>query len=303
MKSRKLSLGFLLAFGATILGGSSYIFAGEARKGLNPESSLLYWYLFALFSNLLFISARGKLASFRKRKNLDVFILIGGINTVFGLLYFYLIDTIGTNATALYNRLSTVFIVLLAFIFLKERAHRDQLIGMAIAISGALILSFSPELGLNRLTLIALICILSLAIADVCVKHYVAFLEPEIITATRLAGSIFFCLVFGLLFGSFQSLSWQAVPWVLAGGTVSAFGRFYLYYEAIKRIDVSKAAVIMVFEPVVTVVINILAYQIFPSTQKMIGGITIVFGVFVLTYQSIRNKDEKNLIKVEEWNE
>lgn len=285
-KANVSKAGYWYAVGATVLGGCSYLVASQARAGLNPESALFYWYLFALLANGLFLVVRRKVGLIVTRGFRNVFFGLGGINTVFGLLYFWLIANLGPSPTAFFVRFSTVFVILLGMVLFREKATRQQLVGMLMATAGAIVLSYSPQVGISLFALVAVVACLSLSLGDVWSKKFVAGIDPELLSAGRLAGTMFYTMLFALAVGQLQLLPAANLPWMFVGGSVSAFGRFYLWFEAIKRIDVSKAIVVMTFEPVVTVLLNLAVFQSFPSLQQLVGGSVIVTGILLLVLQT-----------------
>jgi drug/metabolite transporter (DMT)-like permease len=48
-----------------------------------------------------------------------------------------------SGRAAIYNQLSTIFIILLAFFILKEPMSKKKWVGVLLSISGALIVSFN----------------------------------------------------------------------------------------------------------------------------------------------------------------
>lgn len=282
IKLSQQQLGYVYAIGATILGGCSYLVATKARNGLNSESALFYWYLFALLANGMFLVVRRKVGLIVTRGFRNVFFGLGALNTIFGLLYFWLIANIGGNSTSFYVRFSTVFVLLLGMLLFKEKATKLQKTGMVIATLGAFVLSFTPQLNVSLVIGVALVASLAISLGDIWSKKFVMGVDPELLSAGRLAGTIFYTVIFAVLVGQLQVLPKANWIWMFAGGAFSAFGRFYLWFEAIKRIDVSKAIVVMTFEPVVTVILNILVFGSLPSAQQLIGGTVILGGILLL---------------------
>ncbi len=285
-KHASRQVGFGLALLATLMGGSSYVFSRIAGKVLNPESQLIYWYGFALIGNLMLIGSRRKLSQFWRKSNLKVFVFVGVLNTVFALLYYRVINHLGSSEVAFYFRGNTLLVIVLAAILFKERLNRREFLSMVVALGGAVVLTFSPEVHLSPELFLVAIAAVCIALTDLWSKQFVKAIQPEILSGIRLASTLLFCLIYIVLFGKLEPLTWGVLPAVFCGGVLSAFLRFYLYYEAVKRVEVSKVAVIMVFEPVVPVIMNLVLYNTLPSWQQLLGGSVITAGICLLVLAS-----------------
>ncbi|MBL7160827.1 MAG: DMT family transporter [Candidatus Aenigmarchaeota archaeon] len=262
------SLGTALALIAAIVSGFA-IFANKIFiVDLDPT---LFTAVRAMIIGLCFflissVQCRFDYGKFRKVpwKYLIVIGIVGG-GIAFLLFFSGLNLTTGGRAAFLHKTLP-LFVTVLAFIFLKERVGKKQLVALLLMFAGAVIIfsaTISPaELWQAPLIGDSLIIIATLlwGIENVLAKKAMLLKETNFVVTF---GRMFFGALF--LFGALLLLGKAHLLFTLQihqlvnllASTAILFGFVLTYYWSLKHINVSKASAMLLIAPVITLILGI----------------------------------------------
>jgi drug/metabolite transporter (DMT)-like permease len=145
---RIIIVGVLFGILAQVLTAYSVLLVKPIMKENSIVYIALYRFSIGLFCTVLFLFFKTSLVDVFKTLNrgLNTYTIILGsflgtyLSVIFWLAGFKY--TISGRA-AIYNQLSTIFIILLAFFILKEPMSKKKWVGVLLSISGALIVSFN----------------------------------------------------------------------------------------------------------------------------------------------------------------
>ena len=148
IKKRDLYIGILFGIMANILTAYSVLIIKPIMKNNSVIYVALYRFSIGLFFGILInLVKSGTKAVIQKFKQglTNQYVVFGAILGTYLSVIFWLAGYKYTLAgrAAIYNQLSTVFIIILARVFLKEPMTSKKIIGVSMAIFGAMIVSVS----------------------------------------------------------------------------------------------------------------------------------------------------------------
>ena len=148
VKKRDLYVGILFGIMANILTAYSVLIIKPIMKNNSVVYVALYrfsvGFFFGILINLLKSGIKPVVQKFKQGLT-NRYVVLGAILGTYLSVIFWLAGYKYTLAgrAAIYNQLSTVFIIILARIFLKEPMTSNKVIGVSLAILGAIIVSIS----------------------------------------------------------------------------------------------------------------------------------------------------------------
>jgi len=290
---KKETLGTILALLTAVISGISIplnkIFVVEMEPAVfTAVRALIIGLIFLAFAG--WQSKRSK-HSFKKVpwKYLIVIGLVGG-GLAF-LLYFTGLSLTTTSRAAFLHKTLPIYTSVLAFIFLKERVSRRQSLGLLAMLAGTFLLVYghvdpsqfwtNPQLG----DMLVLAATMLWGVENMLAKY--ALIKDEsnlVVSFSRMfIGSLFlFAAVLALgKTGALLSLSpGQSVNVLISTGLL--FGYVFCYYWSMKLINVSKASILLLLAPVITLFIGVYVFgEPLPWLQR-IGSVIILAGAFVV---------------------
>lgn len=282
---QKPSSGILYAVLSSLFLSTGFVLAKHFLQYTNPETLNVLFFAIAFLVSFAFLIARNFSGTVRAfRENWKDGLVIGGANAVAAGLWFNSINIIGPTPTAFIVRFSTIFIIIMGILFLKERLHLQDIAGMAIAVIGALLISFGNGNYAQAGTLVALAASLAIAVHQVLSKVYVKSIDPLMLVSLRTFYTTVFLLLYAVVFSKLQAFPVNQLPLLAAGTTINAVVGFVFFYKALELVDVSKVAIIRTLDPFIVVVYVLALFRTLPSAQQFLGGTLVVAGVLVTMY-------------------
>jgi len=283
---KKESLGTVLAFITAIISG----FAIPVNKIFVVDiDPIVFTAVRAIIIGVIFfflagMQCRFKLSGFKKTKwswLLLIGIIGGGI--AFALYFSGLALTTSGRAAFLHKTLP-VYVAVFAYLFLKEKVTKRQNIALLLMLIGTFSIlagGVNPaQLWTDPSTgdLLVLVGTILWGVESTIAKK--AMLKEE----SKFFGGVF---LFGivLLMGNLDvimSLSAQQVTNLLVS-TTFLFGYVLFWYASLKYINVSKAAVILLFAPVISLSLGALWYGEPVSMLQGIGSFIILIGAYLVS--------------------
>ena len=192
------------------------------------------------------------------------------------------------SLAAFVNRAEVPMVILLGVIFLKERFSRYETLGLVLSIIGIIVmkltLRFEYSDGFWLVLLGALFFGLTEFVSKIAIRHVppitLAFLRNMII-------AVVYWLMFMASGENFEGLEkvWLGV---IALGLIGPIMARMMYLLALKRMDLSKVAVISQSQPVYVILIALLVLGQLPSVRETVGGIFLVVGCVLMVFARAR---------------
>lgn len=231
----------------------------------------------------LAIFARGKIDFAVLKKHRLFFLVIGllvGVNTNMGFLAAAYVEP---GTASLLSRTSIIFGVGLGVLWLGERLTRVQTIGAAVAIAGALVITFQPGDHLRAGSLIVVVATFLYALHSAVVKRYggqIPFLQFFFF---RLAATTTVLFFLGVAQGQLVWPGGTAWLILLLAATVNVIVSRGLYYLALRRLDMTVLTIALTLSPVVTWLWAVPLFGGWPTPTEIVGGLAILAGVIVVS--------------------
>ncbi len=209
------------------------------------------------------------------------FVLIGFFIGGSTNLTFIAVSYVDPGAAALIAQLSTPLSVALGVFWLKEHFTRGQLTGALLATLGACIIALQPGdlFRIGSLMIMTATTMYSLHTALVKRNGDLDFVNFFFF---RLLFTTAWLFIFPAVMGRLEWPRANAWPMLLLVGVVDIVTSRWLYYIALRRLNLSVHAVVMTFAPVIAVVWSLLFLHVVPTGQQVIGGVVVVLGVLLV---------------------
>lgn len=271
-------IGLILAI--SLFWGSNFVVAKYALLEMGPL--LITTLRFVIVSSILF-------PFFKLHKDqLPLLVLVGLTAGAFNFGTFFLgLQYASASAAAVFIQLNAPFAVILSVIFLGEHLNRHNIIGLALAFGGVMVLSFDPGvfqyvLGLTMVTL----CALFVAISNVLMKKlkgvgvlnlqfHVAIVSFPVLAMASL-------IVEDGQWAAIVNASW--IPWaalafmVFGANIVGHGGVYYL----LQRHDVSRISTMLLLAPCIGVLSGVVLLGEPMSLRIGLGSAITIIGIAVI---------------------
>jgi drug/metabolite transporter (DMT)-like permease len=284
--ANQVAVGQLPLLGLVLLFDSMhFIFARLLLPHISPDVSAMYVMGVATLQVGVYGWATGQLRLAALRDHWRFFLIIGvliGISTHLG---FIAVGYIDAGTAAMLNKISTVFSVAFGLFWLRERFTPVQLLGTALAMIGSFVIAYQPDTQLQWGALLIIVGAFCYSLHFAVVKRQGDTIDFLNFFFYRVASTAF---VLFLSAAGRQVLAWPSLQgWlvILLAGTLDVTISRILYYLALRRLDMSLLAVITTLSPVAAILWAVLLFGTMPTGQQLLGGLTILAGVLIVTMQ------------------
>ena len=215
--------------------------------------------------------------------------LVGVFYFMGATAYFLSIQITDPSLVSFFGRMQTVYVVVFGLVLLKERLNRGEVVGMAVTMAGALIITYASSQQVFLAFLLALFGeslfnALGLVSSKVAIQRGVP--NPALVFYRAL---IIFILmtVSAAVRGKLTTPSAAGVGW----SVVAALGEslaFLFINHALSMIEASKMAIIRNIQPIITVLLSLLILSMIPTPRQLLGGAISLVGVLVIVQAQAR---------------
>lgn len=229
------------------------------------------------------------------------------------MVRFTAVGLIGAGKSALLGRLETIFIVIMAVIFLGEAWSTRHWIAGALALGGTILINLntSAKAGTMQFQLgwgefLAIVAPLGIAAGIIILKPVLDRLNAQWITGLTFLLAGLFLLPFLPGYTGSTQLSWPVVG-IIALAAILRGTSWSIYNMSMRHIGASRCAIIFLSSTFFTVLAQVVVDAIWPKLRlqvpgnlimAVIGGIVITIGILIL--QRASGPGETVIIDVEE---
>jgi len=214
----------------------------------------------------------------------------------FGFLHFSLLF-VGINYTdagtgAIVVQLGTPFAMLLAMLILKEKLTLIQLLGIAISLSGVVVLTGSPTIPSWWV-----LCLLLSSAAGWAVSNLIVKKSPPIKPLTMTGWISFLAIpIVGLAsylleadqFSTLAHASWRGWFGILYSAIGSSIIAYSLWYALLKKYNVNLIMPYSLLTPVLAVIMGVMVLGDSMNRFKVIGALLVIIGT-AISVVNLRN--------------
>lgn len=271
--------------------GGTFIAGRFVAQNVEPYSASFLRFAVASVCLLFFVwKMEGNFPALKKKQILPVILL--GMTGIFAynIFFFKGLKIIDAGRAAVIIANNPVFITLLASYFFRERLNISKLAGVAISVTGAIVVIsrgnpgeiLSGNLGWGELYIF--FCVLSWVAYSLIGKSVMSDMSPVVaVTYSSVAGTAFLFIPAWLegiasKMPAYSFSDWLGIVYLGFFGT--ALG-FVWYYEGIKKIGPSRASLFINFVPVSAVFLAFFMLSEPVTLSLLTGTIMVSSGVYL----------------------
>jgi len=277
--------GDLYALVCALVCGLGNIPAKVALDRLPVEIYIFYFFLFGFFIISLTLfkkSSRDEIFQI----NLKTLSLIAILAVFFmGALYLMMtaLKMIEPATVSFLSRFEVIVTVVLAYMILKERLLFIEIVGGMIAVGGVIILKYKTNLDISKAATLMVLSSFCFAAAEIIIKKNIKILGTIRFVFYRNLFMICFVYIIMTFEGRTLFLPDNNTLLVILSAAIllPVVGRI-TYMEALKRIKVSRAALITQSTPLFTAFFAFIILATYPAPIEWLGGALIIAGVVVV---------------------
>lgn len=289
---------FLVFLSATGFGVLPILALYAYESGVSLTSLLFLRFVFATIFFFGYLFIKSKTWRITKHQCFILFVLGGILYTLQSIFYFSAVKFIPASLAALLLYLYPVFVALLSFIVNKEKLTGKLMVSISISLVGMILVLGSPLGEINPLGILlacgaAFVYSFYLIIGNRITSQVSSLVTSAYVT---LFASFSF-LIGGLLTGSlnfkFQPFGWFPILGIALFSSVIAM---FTLFAGMKITGPTKASILSMLEPVVTIVFSTLFFQDKMSITQIIGGGIVLTGavLVVLAREKIQHVEKIN---------
>lgn len=257
---------------------------------------------------LIFLISSGRIRKIVKLSSRDVLFSLGlGIFGFFlyQILTFSALARIPASMNAVLLTSNVVFIALLSALILKEHITLPRIIGIVLALCGAVLVifntgfSFGGELGgMNLLGVsFSFMAALSFAIYTVIGKKVLTSNDPLIVTLLALfSGTVLLSILTAATVGFSEIISagWSTFLLMVFLGLTMIGIAYPIWFICLKRLPASHVSVYIYLTPIFAVILSLIILKERFSWLFWVGGVLILCGIFITNRFALRKSAKKN---------
>ena len=251
-----------------------------------------------LFAAPIFLIAALAFSPARMRIRLrDIWIFIGtGVVSVVLFNYFYFYTIIHSEASIAVVLLYTspIFVMILSALLFREKVGAEKILALAMTFIGCVLVSGVAEGGTSLKPLVALFGLLSglfYAMYTIFGTFGLKRYDPLTVTAYTFLFAFAASLPISDLKGTFSILSADPILWLWCAGiaVLCTVLPYFFYTWGLKKVEPSRAAILVAVEPMVAALLGILFYGEGRSFPKVLGILFVLGSILLLNGKKKRS--------------
>lgn len=289
--------GYFFAALSAIAVSNVYIFSKAALRETDLFIFGIFWFLSAFSYNLVYTISTKKIHLYftYSTKQKIVLALIGMVEMMAAFFFFKGVNVIeNPTIVSFLDTCTPIFVTILGILFLKDKFNRIEILGMILAIVGALFISYSGTFTFKALfiygshfaILAALFASIGISLAKKQIKAY----DPAVLSLNRTIYLVLLFFVLMLSYGKPFSITPKSFLFAALGSFAGPFLGAVLQYNAFKYIEASKTMIIQSTRSFIVLIVSLLFFNLFPFPHQLIGGIMAIAGVIIIAFGSMKIK-------------
>lgn len=283
IKTKRETQGTILALFSAALWGVFPVMVNRGSHHIQPLFFAAISTLLAAAGSLGYAAFKGRLRELRNRKAyIDLFMITLCIVIIpYTLFFIGAGKTSGMNTSLLL--LSEIIFTLLFTPFIGEKTTTEKLIGALGVSCGAAFILYDGSFKLNTGDILVILSTVPYPVGNFYSKKALAQVSPSIILLVRFFLGGVFLLFLSILVEAPSTMSIVIVHnWLLllvTGFVLLGVGKI-VWYEALDRLDISKAISLSMTFPLFSLIVLTGFYEETISRQQAIGIVVMMVGVF-----------------------
>ena len=280
------TIGMIFVFIQLVTAGLQPVFTKFIVGTVNPLFAASIASLIGCMIPLILLIKYGKLKIIVDRKNIKEILLIGFFGTTVTYFLFFTGAqlTSGIN-TAILMQAEPIYSLFLGYFILKEKITSKQILTTLLVVAGVVIVIFSGTFSLNLGDVLILLTPLFYQISHVIAKKTIKRIGTFAVQAGRYLFAGLTLFIFSSIFGMNQFIllaePMNLTAILLLGIGVAGIGSL-AWYEAIRRINLSKATAMISPYSILSIILAWFILKEFPSIYQITGLILVLIGIITL---------------------
>lgn len=281
---RSQGSGYVLVFTSSIASGISIVIGKWILATISPilMSAIIFTVASALMGGFL-LPLRGSRNVFTLTRQGWFWLVVFSVGSWLAIwAYWAGVQRMDPSLAAFLNRSEVLVAIMLGFVILRERFTRLELIGVLLSVAGTVIMRITLRVEYTSGFWLVLIGSLLFGVMEFVSKIAVRHVEPLILTFIRNSVvALLFWVTVSVVGVGFDGLGevWLGVITLSIMAPIMART---LYLLALKRLELSKVAVISQSQPIFVLLISLFVLGQLPMFKEAFGGIFIVAGCLML---------------------
>lgn len=272
------------------------IFASLAyRNGSNGVTVISVRFLSAAAILWIIVLLKHKQYKLGRSKILQLFALgtLGYVSTT--AAYFSALNYISASLVALLFYSNPIIVCVLSYFVFKEEINKNKAIALILSLLGLVfIVGFSiGSIDIKGVLLAVLAAFLYAGYIMASGKIAIG-VDPVVATTYVASSCAAVTIIFGFITSSFVKINLIVYIYGLLMAIFSTVIAILFFFEGIKRIGASNAAIVSTIEPIVTVLASTLVLGDRMSMPQLFGGALVIMGIIVLQ-RPIKAKEKKEI--------
>ena len=276
----------------SVIWGLAFVAIKQAVTELTPVNLALLRWLVASVPFLILLPIIGRPKAKLERGDIPRLLVVALANVAgYHISLYYAETTLSAGLSALLTSFGPIFIAILSYFLLSEKAGKKVLIGLVLAIAGTAVLS-TGSISVNDLS--SYVGIIENLITALCYALLTVLGKPLVhkygsASTTIMAGLIGTAMMLPLLSQSFfvqasalSSLGWVSVLYLSLLSTV--FG-YLMFYALVSRGAVTRLSIQLYLIPVVSVIGGALLLNEPITVSIAVGGGMMLAAVAIATWK------------------
>lgn len=278
-------IGYIFSFTSAFFAGCTTV---VGKWNLESISALLLIALIFSIASIILIAAyipfNGNYKKLFRIKPIGwLWLMSFTLSSVIALWLFWAgIKRIDPSLGAFLNRSEVMVAIILGIIFLKERFNRIETLGAILSIGGIVIMRLSLRVEYTEGFWLVLAGSFFFGATEFFSKLTVKYAPPIIAVFFR---NLFMSVVYWIiLLGGDLNMSGLGKVWigVVALAVLGPVLSRMVYMMALKRLELSKVAVISQTQPIYVIVLALAFLGQFPTFREIVGGIFLLGGCLIM---------------------
>ena len=275
-----------------LLWASAFVGIRVAVEHYSPGALALIRFVIASLLLSTYMVASGRGGSLRRARRSD-WLGFAALGLTGVLIYHLALNagerTVSAGAASLLVNTTPVFTVLLAALFLGDRLNKRGVAGMAIAFSGAALVSLGANGGLTLEVgaIFVLIAAVSQAFYFIIQKDMLGrFGALELTTVSTVCGCVMLSIFTPQLIDAVASAPRSATLVALYLGVGPSAGAYLGWAHIVSKLSVAKAVTLLYLVPVIAYALGWLLLGETPNRLSVLGGVATIAGVALVHRRS-----------------
>jgi len=283
MNKQQEKIGIIFALTGAIMWGIFPVLVNRGTQNIPPIMFAAITTLFAACGSFIYATLKGKLYELKNKKSYSSLLMV----TLCIVIIPYILFFIGSSKTSGINSslllLSEIIFTLLFTPLIGEKTTSKKLIGAVGVFTGAIFILYNGTFSLNAGDILIIFSTATYPIGNFYAKKALNDVSPAIILLVRFFLGGFLIFFFALLAESQLNITqiiiqnWEIV--LFTGLVLLGIGKV-IWYEGLKRLDISKAISLAMTFPLFSLIVLIVFFKEIPSTYQWIGILIMALGVY-----------------------